>query len=97
MKYGLRLDGIAAGEILDQCDFESIARRRLLSSATDSLIKRFNAVAQSQNLTSPPKNPCTKNHDGEAGVVGDEARAYASIMQAYADPADPVPEAKNQR
>ena len=35
--------------------------------------------------------------DTDLEVVGDEARTYASIVQTYAGPADPAPEAKNQR
>ena len=35
--------------------------------------------------------------DADLEVVGDEARTYASIVQTYAGPADPAPEAKNQR
>ena len=30
-------------------------------------------------------------------VVGDEARTYAGIVQTYAGPADPAPQAKNPR
>lgn len=35
--------------------------------------------------------------DTDLEVVGDEARRYASIVQTYAGPADPAPEAKRQR
>lgn len=35
--------------------------------------------------------------DTQLEVVGDEARTYAGIVQTYAGPADPAPEAKNPR
>lgn len=35
--------------------------------------------------------------DTNLEVVGDEARIYANIVQTYAGPADPAPEAKRQR
>lgn len=35
--------------------------------------------------------------DTDLEVVGDEARTYAGIVQTYAGPADPAPEAKNPR
>lgn len=35
--------------------------------------------------------------DSDLAVVGDEARAYASIVQTYAGPADPAPEARSPR
>lgn len=35
--------------------------------------------------------------DSDLEVAGDEARRYASIVQTYAGPADPAPEAKKQR
>lgn len=35
--------------------------------------------------------------DTNLEVVGDEARRYAGIVQTYAGPADPAPEAKHQR